>query len=91
MCIAATVGGVFRGHLLFAERVTGSGFAAERARAAMVTIVVDLLVAMALAFGGAMLASLRPVAAVLAIALGVGIALTRLVVEPATSAATFRP
>ena len=88
--IAATVSGVFRGHLLFTERVTGTGLAAERRRATTVTLVFDLLVALALAADGAILISLRPLAAVLTIALGVGIALARLVVEPATTAATFR-
>jgi serine/threonine protein kinase len=88
--IAATVSGVFRGHLLFTERVTGTGLAAERRRATTVTLIFDLLVALALAADGAILASLRPLAAVLTIALGVGIALARLVVEPATTAATFR-
>ncbi|MBF8300440.1 MAG: Protein kinase protein [Acidobacteria bacterium] len=89
--VAATVGGVFRGHLLFAERVHGARLAAERERAARVTLVVDLLVALALTLDGAILTSLRPLAAVLTMALGVGIALARLVVEPATTAATFRP
>lgn len=88
--IAATISGVFRGHLLFMERVTGTGLAAERRRATTVTLIFDLLVALALAADGAILAPLRPLAAVLTMALGVGIALARLVVEPATTAATFR-
>ena len=88
--VAATVGGVFRGHLLFAERVHGAGLAAERRRAATVTLVVDLLVAGALGLDGAILTSVRPLAAVLTMALGVGIALVRLVVEPVTTAAAFK-
>jgi len=89
--VAVTIGGVFRAHLLFTERVTGAGLASERRRAATATLVFDLLAALALTLDGAILASQRPLAAVLTIALGVGIALARLVVEPATSAATFGP
>jgi hypothetical protein len=88
-CIAATVVGVFRGHLLFTERVTGAGLTSERQRAAPVTFIFDLAVALALVVDGALLAFDRPVPAVLTIALGVGIALARLVVEPATTTATF--
>jgi hypothetical protein len=87
--IAATVGGVFRGHLLFMERVTSSGLTTERRRATPVTFVFDLAVALALVVDGGLLAFERPVPAVLTIALGIGIALVRLVVEPATTAATF--
>jgi len=87
--IAATVGGVFRGHLLFMESVTGKGMEAERRRASIATLVSDLTVALALAIDGAMLASGRPVPAILTIALGLGVAIARLVVEPATTAATF--
>lgn len=88
--IAATVAGVFRGHLLFTERVNAAGLPSERRRAAAVTLVTDLLIALAVAGDGLVLAPERPLAAVLTIALGVGLALARLVVEPATTAASFR-
>ncbi len=88
--IAATVAGVLRCHLIFTERVNGPGLAAERRRALPVTLFIDLLLALALAADGIVLAATRPLAAVLTIALGVGIALARLVIEPATTSASFR-
>jgi hypothetical protein len=88
-CIASTVGGMFRGHLLFLEKVNGRGLETERHRARPVTLVFDLAVALALVADGALLSSERPVPAALTLGLGVGVALTRLVVEPATTAATF--
>lgn len=87
--VAATVGGFFRGHLLFTERVNGNGLETERRRASSVTLGTDLAVALALVIDGGLLAFGRPVPAVLTIALGVGIALARLVIEPATTTATF--
>ena len=87
--IIATVGGIFRGHLLFAERMNSSRFAAELQRAVPVLFAADLSLAVALGIDGLLLAGVRPVASVLTVALGVGIALTRLLVEPATTAASF--
>jgi serine/threonine protein kinase len=90
--VAATTSGVFRGHLLFTERLVGSGgagFSAERRRAAPATLIADLLIALALVADGVIVSSARPLAAVLTLALGVGIGLARLVVEPSTTEATF--
>jgi hypothetical protein len=87
--IAATVAAVFRGHLLFTERVNGAGLTAERRRAAPVTLAVDLLIAAGLAVDGAIMASSDPLPAVLTLALSVGLVLARLVVEPSTTAAAF--
>ncbi len=90
--VAATTGGVFRGHLLFTERLVGSGgagFSAERRRATPATLVADLLIALALVVDGVIMSYARPLAAVLTLALGVGIGLARLVVEPSTTTATF--
>jgi hypothetical protein len=87
--IAATVGGVFRGHLLFVERFHRPGLMGERRRAQLVTLVTDIGLAVALGLDGAVLADQRPLPAVLTGALGIGLALTRLVVEPATTAASF--
>jgi hypothetical protein len=89
ICAAATIGGIFRGYLLFVERVNGSGLETERHRARPVTLAFDLSVAMALVVDGGLLAPARPVPAVITIGLGLGIALTRLVIEPGTTAATF--
>ena len=90
--VAATTSGVFRGHLLFTERLVGSegaGFSAERRRAAPATLFADLLIAFSLGADGVILSPARPLAAVLTLALGVGIGLARLVVEPSTTRATF--
>jgi hypothetical protein len=90
--VAATTGGVFRGHLLFTERLVGSGgagFSVERRRAATATLATDLLIALGLVADGVILSRARPLAAVLTLALGVGIGLARVVVEPSTTAATF--
>ena len=87
--VFATVGGVFRGHLMFTERVNRAGFDAERRRALPVTLGVDLLIAAALAVDGLLIASARPLAAVLTIAIGVGTALARLVLERSTTSAAF--
>jgi serine/threonine protein kinase len=89
ICVASTIAGVFRGHLLFTERVNRPGLDAERKRATPVTFGIDLLLALALALDAVALAATRPLASVLTIALGIGIALARLVVEPTTTKATF--
>jgi tRNA A-37 threonylcarbamoyl transferase component Bud32 len=88
--IVATVAGIFRGHLLFAERINSSRFGTELQRALPVLLVGDVLLGLTLAADGFLLAAVRPVAGVLTIALGVGIALTRVLVEPATTAASFK-
>ena len=88
--VAATAGAVFRGHVMFTERMNPAGFEAERQRARPVTLGVDLLVALALAADGVLLNQTRPLAAVLTIALAVAIALVSLVVEPATTTAAFQ-
>jgi Protein kinase domain len=89
-CIAATVAGVVRGHLLFTERVNASRFAAEHRRLYLALLVADLLLAVAVTGNGLLLTLTRPLAGVLTTALGVGIALARLVVEPATTSASIR-
>jgi predicted Ser/Thr protein kinase len=86
--VAATVGGVFRGHLLFTERLNRQSFAAERRRANPITLVVDLVIALALAYDGFTLEA-RPLASVLTIGLAVGLALARLLLERSTTAAAF--
>jgi serine/threonine protein kinase len=89
--MAATVAGVFRGHLLFTERVNQPELVAELGRSGRVTKVVDLLIAAALSADSALLliATDENVLAVLSVALAVGIALARIVVEPSTTKAAF--
>jgi eukaryotic-like serine/threonine-protein kinase len=87
--VAATIAGVFRGHLLFIERMNRGSLATERRRAEPVTFVMDVLIALALGVNGLTMTGARPLAAVLTIALAVGIALGRLVVERSTTSAAF--
>jgi eukaryotic-like serine/threonine-protein kinase len=89
MGIAATVAGVFRGHLLFTERVNRPHLNGERRRADPVTGIVDVVIALALGVDGLMLVGDEPLTSVLVLALAVGIVLARFVVERATSAAAF--
>jgi serine/threonine protein kinase len=89
--VAAVVAGFFRGHLLFVERMNTRAFHAERRRTDQVTVIVDLLIGAALLADAALLSADRPLAAVLIAGLGVGIALARLIVEPATSDGAFPP
>jgi hypothetical protein len=64
-------------------------FDAERQRARPITLAVDLLLAAVLAVEGWRLTSVRPLAGTLTIALSIGLALTRLVIEPTTTRAAF--
>lgn len=87
--ITATVAGILRGHLLFAERMNRASFDAERRRAAPMTMATDALMAVVLSADGLLIFSGRPLIAVLTIALAVGIALARLVVERSTTRGAF--
>jgi hypothetical protein len=87
VAVVSTVAGVFRGHLVFTEQMNDPRLSIELRRATLVTLLADLLIGSALGAAGALIAASRPVPAVLTIALGVGIALARLVVEPSTTAA----
>ena len=87
--IVATVAGVFRGHLMFTERVNRPALAAEQARSAPVTLVADLAMTLALLSEGGQLAFTEPIAGLCTMAFGTGIALARLILEPTTTAAAF--
>lgn len=87
--VLATIGGVLRAHLLFIERVHASGLGPARQRAEPVTWLVDLGIGVALLADGVMLLPTREVAGVLVSALGVGLALARIVIEPSTATAAF--
>ncbi len=88
--VSATVATVFRGHLLFTERMNGSRLTAERRRTRPVTMGVDLLISLALAVDGAIIASITPLPAVLIVSLSASLALARLILEPSTTAAAFK-
>jgi predicted Ser/Thr protein kinase len=79
----AAIGGVLRGHLVFTELVNERNLAVERRRTARAQLAVDLFIACALIVDAVMLI-IWPLTAVLTIALGIGIALAALVLEPAT-------
>src|SRR5262249_19745078 len=53
IAVMSTLVGIFRGHLLFTERMNPSGFRAELRRAQTVTLAVDLLIAGVVAAIGA--------------------------------------
>lgn len=90
LAMAATVGGVFRGHLLFSERThRRAAFLGELRRSARVLLAVDLVVAITLVLEGFWVAQDRSVAGVLILGLGIGVALARLVLEPSTTDAAF--
>jgi hypothetical protein len=86
----AAIGGVLRGHLLFAERAHARPtFEAELARRTPWLVGVDATMGVALVLEGLIVTRSRPVAGVLVIGLGVGIALARLVVEKTTTESAF--
>ncbi len=87
--IATTIVGVLRGHLVFTERAHGIGLDQERRRVEPVTLVLDLLIAAALAADGLAVVPSREVAGVLILGFAVALALTRVVLEPATTRAAF--
>jgi predicted Ser/Thr protein kinase len=90
IAILATIGGVLRGHLLFAERTHDrSDFLQELRRDGTVLMVVDLIVSALLLAEGLWTAQTRSVFGALIAGLGVGIALARLVLERSTTRAAF--
>jgi hypothetical protein len=89
MGIAATVGGVFRGHLVFTERMNRPHFPSERKRAEPVTSIVDSILGLSLGIDGLMLTGDEPLTALLLFALAVSLVLARFVLERATTIAAF--
>jgi hypothetical protein len=87
--VAATGGGIFRGHLMFTERMNRAGFDQERRRVRPMTVGLDLLIAAALVADGVLIAPRQPLVGVLTFALAIGIALQSLVLEPSTTNAAF--
>jgi hypothetical protein len=86
--VGAAIGGVLRGHLVFTERMNRRELVREHRRATNVLMTVDILMAAALVVDATMLAA-WPLTSVLTMALGVGIALAALVLEPATTRAAI--
>jgi protein kinase-like protein len=84
----AAIGGVLRAHLLFTEYFNRANLAVERHRTLRTLVIADLLVAIALGVDAIMMRA-WPLTAVLTMALGIGIALAALVLEPATTKAVL--
>src|SRR4029453_9466806 len=72
---AATVGGVFRGHLVFTERMNRANLAVERARAIPPPRLVDVLFSLLLMVDGVIVANFRALPSVFTVSLAVSIAL----------------
>ena len=84
----AAIGGVLRGHLVFIEYFARPQLPAERRRIARALLIVDVLMGSALVVDAVRLAA-WPLTAVLTMALGIGILLAALVLEPATTTAAL--
>jgi hypothetical protein len=87
--VLVAVAGIARAHLVFTEQANRRGLTTERVRTRIVVLAADLIAAVLLFLDALAIADGRPVAAVLIMALAVGIAVAALLIEPATSAATF--
>jgi hypothetical protein len=86
----ATIGGVLRGHVLFTERVNRTFFRREWQKAAPVLLGIDFGIAVMLTVDGVLIAAGgKPLFAVFTVALGLGVALARAILEPATTQSTF--
>jgi predicted Ser/Thr protein kinase len=86
---ASTIGCVLRGHVVFTERVNRRHLATERRRTARAMRLLDLSVALLLFADGILIAPLQALPGVVALSLGLGIALAAIVVEPTTTIAAF--
>jgi hypothetical protein len=86
---AATIGPVLRGHLVFTERMNATHLTLERRRTSRATRLLDLATGGLLLADAAIIARVGALRAVFALALALGIVLASIVLEPATTAATF--
>jgi predicted Ser/Thr protein kinase len=87
--IGAAVAGIVRGHLVFTQWMNPLRLVDERRRTATVTLVADLLIGACLFLDGLLLVPTTPLYAVLTIALAIGVALARVLMEPATTVTAF--
>jgi carbon starvation protein CstA len=87
--LAASLGGIVRGHLIFTDVMNHSQLGPELRRTRRVVLAADVLMAATLSVDALLLASREPLAAVLTICVAVGIALASLLMEPATTSAVF--
>jgi len=87
MGIAASVGGIVRGHLVFTDAMNRSHLPGELSRTHRVRLFTDGLLATLLSVDALLLAAQWPLTAVLTLALAAGIMLAAVLMEPATTAA----
>jgi hypothetical protein len=87
--IAATIAGVSRAHLLFTSHMNRPRLTHEWQRVRPAVVVIDLLMAGALAADGISFVGIRPLWGMLTIAFAAGLALSTTLLEPATTAAAF--
>ena len=87
--IGAALAGIVRGHLVFTQWMNPRRLVDERRRTAVVTLAGDLWIGVCLAVSGLLLVPVRPLYAVLTIALAIGVALARVLMEPATTVAAL--
>jgi Protein kinase domain len=89
MGIAASVGGIVRGHLIFTDAMNHGRLTAEIRRTRRAVVSADVLMALTLAADALLLAPRQPLAAVLTLLVATGIALAAILMEPATTGAVF--
>jgi hypothetical protein len=87
--MGAAIVGIVRGHLVFTQWMNPSRLADERNRTTSVTMTGDLWIGACLFLDALLLVATRPLYAVLTIGLAMGVALARMLMEPATTAAAF--
>jgi serine/threonine protein kinase len=87
MGIAASVGGIVRGHLVFTDVMNRPHLRGELQRTTGVRLFSDVLIALLLTIDALLLAASSPLMTVLTISLAAGIAIASLLMEPATTAA----
>jgi serine/threonine-protein kinase len=85
----ATVAGILRGHLVFTSAVNRNRLPIERRRTSKPLVLLDAIIAILLVADALLVARTRALPALLALALGVGITLASVVLEPATTEAAF--
>lgn len=85
--IAASVGGIVRGHLVFTDMMNRPHLVGELRRTKRVRVFSDMLMAALLTVDALLLASAWPLTTVLTICLAAGIAIAAILMEPATTAA----
>lgn len=87
--MGAAIAGIVRGHLLFTQWMNPLRLLDERTRTEKVTLAGDLWIGACLLIAGLLLVPSSPLNAVLTIGLAMGVALARLLMEPATTMAAL--